>query len=205
MADKFSLLPQLKTAAVARNLLAPEAELDAETAFRLVRDMPYLRASDSRSETLIREWRGTCSGKHYLLKDLYAELGIPSHVIACTHVAYFDPGSTAPELRRLLEETGGRFVDVHNYLVLELPEGEMNVDATWPLATAKYGFTVNEICELGTDQRIACQPIECWPVPEDRDPQEFKRQLLEEHFTPAELEHRDRVIRTLGKFLGAAT
>lgn len=184
-----------------RGLLEPEAEIDAGTAFRLVRDMPYLRASDRQPETLIREWRGTCSGKHYLLKDLYAELGIPSRVMACTHVAHIDPDSAAPDLRRLLEQTGGHFVDVHNYLVLELPDGKMTVDATWPRATAKYGFPVNETFKLGEDQRIACQPIECWPVPEDRDPQEFKRELLEEHFSPEELEHRDEVIRTLGAIL----
>jgi hypothetical protein len=118
--------------AVERGLLEPDAEMNARTTFKLVRDMPYMRASDRQPETLIREWRGTCSGKHYLLKDLYAEMGIPSRVMACTHVAHFDPKEAAPELRRLLEQTGGRFVDVHNYLVLELTEGEMIVDATWP-------------------------------------------------------------------------
>ncbi len=132
-----------------RGLLEPNTEIDAGTAFRLVRDMPYLRASDRQSETLIREWRGTCSGKHYLLKDLYAEMGIPSRVMACTHVAHIDPESAAPQLRRLLEGTNGRFVDVHNFLILELPGGEMTVDATWPQSTAKYGFPVNESFQLG--------------------------------------------------------
>ena len=46
--------------------------------------MTYQRASDRQPETLIREWRGTCSGKHYLLQALFAELGIPARLIACT-------------------------------------------------------------------------------------------------------------------------
>lgn len=204
MPETQPLLNQLKTAALERGLLEPGEEIDAGTAFRLVRDMPYLRASDRQSETLIREWRGTCSGKHYLLKDLYAEMGIPSRVMACTHVAHIDPESAAPQLRRLLEGTNGRFVDVHNFLILELPGGEMTVDATWPQSTAKYGFPVNESFQFGQDQQIACRPIECWPVPEDRDPQAFKRELLQEHFTPEELEHREEVIRALGAVLAAA-
>lgn len=205
MNTKGTLLEKLKTEAMERGLLEPDAEMSARIAFRLVRDMPYMRASDRQPETLIREWRGTCSGKHYLLKDLYAEMGIPSRLMACTHVAYIDPKKAAPELRQLLEQTGGRFVDVHNYLVLELSEGEMIVDATWPQATAKYGFPVNEYFKLGSDQQIACDPIECWPVPEDRDPQDFKQGLLMEHFTPEELEHRDQVIRILGNSLAAVS
>lgn len=74
------LLEALKSEALQRGLLKPEEEIDLKKAFFLVRDMPYIRASSRDSETIIREWRGTCSGKHYLLKKLFAELGYQSHV-----------------------------------------------------------------------------------------------------------------------------
>ena len=193
------LLQILKSKALEKGLLKPEEEIDAEKAFTLVRDMPYTRASSRDSETIIAEWRGTCSGKHYLLKKLFAELGYHSRLIACTTVTLIDPKEVRGKLRKLLEQSHGRFVDVHNYLTLELPDREMIVDATWPLATKGMGTVVNERFVLGENQQIACEPIKTWVVPEEGDSQEFKNKILKESFTPEELAHREEFIQTLGK------
>jgi hypothetical protein len=192
------LLETLKSKAVERGLLKPEEEIDAEKAFLLVRDMPYIRASSRAPETIIQEWRGTCSGKHYLLKGLFAELGYTSRLIACTTVTHIDPKSVRGKLRKLLEQSEDRFVDVHNYLILELPQGEMIVDATWPLATKGMGTVVNERFVLGENHQIACEPLKTWVVPEDRNAQEFKDEILKDSFTPEELAHREEFIKTLG-------
>ena len=192
------LLEKLKTNAVERGLLKPQEKIDIEKAYLLVRDMPYTRASSRDPEVIIREWRGTCSGKHYLLKGLFAELGYKSRLIACTAVTYIDPKSVPGKLGELLEQSNGRFVDVHNYLILELPDGEMIVDATWPLATKGTGTVVNERFVLGEDQKIACAPVQTWVVPEDCNAQEFKNEILRASFTPEELAHRDEFIKTLG-------
>ena len=188
----------LRSKAIERRLLKPGEEIDAAKAFFLVRDMPYTRASSRDPEITIQEWRGTCSGKHYLLKSLFAELGYKSRLIACTTVAYIDPRDVSGKLRELLEQSAGRFVDVHNYLILELPEGEMIVDATWPLTTKGMGTVVNENFVLGENHQIACTPIKTWVVPEDRDSQEFKNEILKDSFTPEELAHRDEFIQALG-------
>ena len=192
------LLDTLKSQAVKRGLLQQDEDIDLEKAFLLVRDMPYIRASTRDSQTIIQEWRGTCSGKHYLLKSLFAELGYKSHVIACTTVMHIDPNQVPGKLRELLEQSNGRFVDVHNYLILELPDKEMIVDATWPLATKGTGTVVNERFVLGENHQIACTPIKTWVVPEDGDAQEFKNKILNDTFTPEELAHRDEFIKTLG-------
>lgn len=192
------LLEILKSKAVEHGLLEPNEQIDLEKAFLLVRDMPYIRASSRDPETTIQEWRGTCSGKHYLLKRLFAELGYSSHLIACTTVVYVDPKQAPEQLRELLEQSNGRFVDVHNYLILELSEREMIVDATWPLAAKGTGTVVNERFVLGEDHQIACRPIKTWVVPENGDAQEFKDQILRDTFTPEELAHRDEFIKTLG-------
>jgi hypothetical protein len=189
----------LKDKAIKFGLLKPEDEINAETAFRLVRDMPYARASSRTPITTISEWRGTCSGKHYLLKELFSELGITSKLIACTTVIHIDPKEVRGKLRKLLEQSNGRFVDVHNYLVLDLPEGESIVDATWPLSTKGMGTVVNENFVPGENHQIACVPIETWVVPEDRDPQDFKDEILTNSFTPDELEHREEFIDTISK------
>jgi hypothetical protein len=193
------LLDSLMSKAIEKGLLKPEEEIDAEKAFTLVRDMPYTRASSREPETIIAEWRGTCSGKHYLLKKLFAELGYASRLIACTTVTHIDPKEVMGKLRKLLEQSNGRFVDVHNYLILELPEGEMIVDATWPLATKSMGTVVNKNFVFGENQQIACEPLKTWVVPEEGDSQEFKNKILKDSFTPEELAHREEFIQTLGK------
>jgi hypothetical protein len=197
--EKVVLLELLETKAIEKGQLKPGEEITPAKAFLLVRDMPYIRASSRDTETIIREWRGTCSGKHYLLKELFRELGYSVRLIACTTVAQIDPQEVRGRLRKLLEASNGRFVDVHNYLILELPEGEMIVDATWPLATLGMGTVVNERFVMGEDQQIASEAREIWEVPADQDPQEFKEQILRESFTEKELRHRDEFIETLGK------
>ena len=193
------LLEALKSKAVERGVLKPEEEIDAEKAFLLVRDMPYIRASSRDAETIIQEWRGTCSGKHYLLKGLFAELGFNSRLIACTAVTHIDPEIATGKLRTLLEQSNGRFVDVHNYLVLELPDKEMIVDATWPLDTKGSGTVVNERFVLGENHQIACEPVKTWVVPDDRNAQDFKDEILKDSFTPQELAHREEFIKALGE------
>jgi hypothetical protein len=198
----MKMIELLKEKAVERGLMGAEEAVDAEKAFRLVRDMPYLRASDRKPETIIKEWRGTCSGKHYLLQKLFGELGIKSRVMACTVEFKVAPEEVEDsELEAIVREAEGRFVDVHNYLILDLSEGEMIVDATWPLATQEIGFPVNEGFVLGQDQKIADTPIKQWVVPEDGDPQDFKDQLLKENFTETELRQRDAFIMIVGKEL----
>ncbi len=194
------LLDFLRSEAVRRGLLDPAEDIDAATAFALVRDMPYRRASDRRPKTIIAEWQGTCSGKHYLLQALLAELGIDSQLMACTTVVPVDRADVPEHLLPLYEAANCRFVDVHNYLLITLSDGRrMVVDATWPLSARKLGLPVNESFVLGQDQQIAAEPLQTWPVPPNRDAQEFKDELLRSVFTPAELEFREEVIRALAE------
>lgn len=186
-----SVLAALLAAAQQRNLLAAGVRLDAASAFELVREMPYLRASDRRPLTTIREWRGTCSGKHYLLQALLQELGHEVTLIACTTYVAPELAEGLPaELQQLLAE--GPVPDVHNYLKLHSDAGTQLVDATWPLDAAQYGLPVNHEFVWGQDMLLPCTPIREFEVPADVDAQDFKDQLLTEHFTAAEIERRAR-------------
>jgi len=189
----------IKSAAIEKGYLKPEDEIDPEKAFLLVRDMPYARASSRDPETTIKEWRGTCSGKHYLLKELFRELGYSSRMIACTSVSLLDPKKYWGKMRKLLKESGGKFVDVHNYLILKLPDGEMIVDATWPIYAVGMETVINKDFVLGVNQKIAVEPIESWVVPDDRVAQEFKDELLNDSFSPEELAHREELVETVSK------
>ena len=67
------LINALKAEAIRRSVWMHDDpdQMTPEDAFFLVRDMPYKRASNREPSTTINEWRGTCSGKHYLLKALF--------------------------------------------------------------------------------------------------------------------------------------
>lgn len=192
-------LDLLRQEALRRGLLAPGAELDSSTAFILVRDMPYRRASDREPETIIRQWQGTCSGKHYLLKALFAELGIESQVMACTTITPIPEDNIPDDLRALYEKANRRFVDVHNYLLVFGPGPTRTmVDATFPLSARQSGLVSNESFIPGQDHQLVAQPLQSWPVPSGRDPQAFKDELLHAYFTPAELELREIIIQAMG-------
>lgn len=186
-----------------RGLLSNGEPLSAERAFALVRDMPYRRASSRRPEAIVEEWRGTCSGKHYLLADIFREMGLESRVIMCTH--RFTPENTEhfpPELRELVAE--GPVPDVHTYLRVKTAQGWMVVDATWPTSAGPLGMTVNREFTAGKDMTIGCDPIETLPVPEGQDPQEFKEQVIAE-FCGASSQVRDEFIEGMGRWLGEST
>ncbi len=179
-----SLLTELRKQALGRGYDVPEQPGPGD-AFRLVREMPYLRASDRQPGTTIREWRGTCSGKHYLLQALLAELGIESRLIAAPCYVAIDPAGLPSNLAGILAE--GPVPDVHNYL--RLP---WIVDATWPLAAAEYGVPVNPDWTEGQDMLLPCTPLAELEVPGDGNAQDYKDRLLAGYFTPEELARRDR-------------
>src|SRR5687767_14673548 len=116
------LLSAFRSAAVARGLLDANSRIDPARAFALVREMPYERASDVRGETLVNEWRGTCSGKHLLLAQLLGELGHDSMFMTALHE--FTPVNSPwlpPHL--LAEVQRAPVADVHNFLMVEAESG----------------------------------------------------------------------------------
>ena len=198
-----SLVSLLEEESRKRGLLADGELLTAARAFALVRDMPYRRASSRRPEAIVEEWQGTCSGKHYLLADVFRELGLETAVVMVTHrFTTENTGHFPPELRALVAESP--VPDVHTYLRLSTPDGPAVVDATWPSSAAPLGMPVNREFTPGSDMTIACDPIDTLPVPEGRDPQDFKEQVIRE-FCGESSAVRDQFIEGLGRWLAEAT
>ena len=198
-----SLISLLESESRKRGLLPDGESLSAERAFALVRDMPYRRASSRKPEAIVEEWRGTCSGKHYLLADIFREMGLESRVIMCTHRFTADnTGHFPAELRDLVAH--GPVPDVHTYLRVKTAQGWMVVDATWPSSAGPLGMTVNQKFAPGRDMTIACDPIKTLPAPEGMDPQEFKEQVIAE-FCGDSSQVRDDFIEGMGRWLGEST
>lgn len=197
------LAVQLRAAAIQRGVLAASASLNVAEAVRIVRDLPYARAADRRPETIIEEWRGTCSGKHYLLAQVLEELGAAVMVIHATH--HFTPENSPwlpPDL--LAEAARAPVPDVHTFLRVQLDafrDEWFTVDVTWPLGAQALGMPVNEGFDHRTDHRIAADVEEIVHVDEDDDPQEVKERLVEAH-VGAKAVRRDAFIERLAAWLG---
>lgn len=200
------LLPAFRAAAIARGLVEPRVIIDAAQAFAIVRDMPYQRTTDRRPETLIEEWRGTCSGKHLLLGALLRELGHDSIVMTALHE--FTPRNSPWLPPELLAEVQLEAVpDVHTFLMVEADAGWFAVDATWPLAAGGLGLPVNATWQPGRNMAIAADIDEIYDTPDDEEPLDFKARVLDNHVgepgTPAR-ERRERFIEGLARWLDEA-
>lgn len=202
----MALLSLLRDEATLRGLLDSGEHIDAAVAFRLVRDMPYRRASDRESETILHEWTGTCSGKHYLLADLLDEIGLPNMILVATH--QFEAENSPwlpPHLMAVLRH--GPVPDVHNFLRVQhdpVAGESMTLDCTWPAAAARLGLPANLEFVPGIDQQVACDPIELFHVPQDVDPQEFKERVIRDFVGPPDspaARRRDEFIAGLSDWL----
>ena len=193
----------LEHAARKRGLIAAAEAVTAASAFALVRDMPYQRAGSRRPESIIEEWRGTCSGKHYVLDQVFREMGMDSRVVMCTHRFTRDNTVHFPDgLRALVNEEP--VPDVHTYIRLQTERGWMTVDATWPSSAEPLGMPVNQAFNPGRDMTIACNVIDAFEVPSGEHPQEFKARLIAEFCGPAS-RVRDDFIEGMSRWLSGAT
>ena len=198
-----SLVSLLEGASRERELLAADEALTAGRAFALVRDMPYRRASSRRPKAIVEEWRGTCSGKHYLLADIFRELEMNLRVMMCTHQFKAEnTGHFPPELRALVAESP--VPDVHTFLWVDTDQGWTLVDATWPSSAGPLGMTVNREFRPGENMALACEPIDTYEVPAGQDPQGFKEQLIRE-FCGDSSRVRDDFIEGMGRWLSEST
>ncbi len=174
------LLPAFREEAAGRGLLSPDAPLDATATFALIREMPWSASVSALPELTLSVWRGDDSAKHHLLRTLLYELGQRCILMACTHAWSVESAPWArAEPLAILDE--GPVPDVHTFLRVESDRGWGSVDATWPLAARALGLPANERYVPGREMQIACDPQELYHVPEDADPEEFRRRLLEAH------------------------
>ena len=198
-----SLISLLESEGKKRGLLAADEPLTAARVFAVVRDMPYRRASSRKPEAIIEEWRGTCSGKHYLLADIFRELGMESRVMMCTHRFTRDnTGHFPPALRELVAVEP--VPDVHTFLWVDTERGWTLVDATWPSSAGPLGMPVNGAFKGGENMTLACDPIDTYEVPGGQDAQEFKERLIRE-FCGDSSAIRDAFIEGMGRWLGEST
>lgn len=112
--------------------------------FHAVRNIPYFSSGERSPEAVLRDNRGACTAKHLLLRDLLRRCGELADVelIEGDFAASMPVVNSMPDELKMWIRSGG-IKDYHCYVVWRGPEREQILDATWPDALARYGFTVN--------------------------------------------------------------
>ncbi len=120
--------------------------------FEKVRDIPYGNIGSRDPQDVYDKNKGTCSGKHELLKELYKELGVEVKNFVAVH-KFNDLKSDFPkDIKEILDKTEIR--DPHNFLKIKVNGKWLTVDATWDKPLKKLGFPVTENWDGKSDTKL---------------------------------------------------
>ncbi|HVM98348.1 MAG TPA: transglutaminase-like domain-containing protein, partial [Candidatus Acidoferrales bacterium] len=110
--------------------------------FEHVRDIPYSFPASRDPQEVLRNGCGSCSGKHYLLGELFRLLGLKARHMICTHRFNESPIGFEEAMQEMLRKN--EIVDLHDYLQIDVDGAWVDVDATWQKELREFGFPVNE-------------------------------------------------------------
>lgn len=126
--------------------------------FEQVRDIPYSYPASRDPEEVLRAGFGTCSGKHYLLAELYRRLGLRVRHMICSH-RFNESDLPFPEdMQEMLRRD--EVVDMHDYLQIEVDGEWVDIDATWERGLREFGFPVTEEWDGRASMRLTVVPDE---------------------------------------------
>jgi hypothetical protein len=164
--------------------------------FNKVRDIPYGNIGSRNPKQVYLQQKGTCSGKHELLKGLYKSLGIQVKDYIILHTFNQLPVNYSEEIRSfLLKNT---IIDPHNFLKIKVGKHWRIVDATWDLPLEKLGFPVNKTWSINKDCNISV--VLGGKIFETNNPIEKKEELLSE-FSIKQLQNRKHFLILLTNWL----
>jgi hypothetical protein len=168
--------------------------------FERVRDLPYSYPSSRDPRTVLQQGRGSCSGKHYLLGEMFRLLGLPVRHMICTHRFNESPLPFPPPMQEMLRRN--EIVDLHDYVQIGVSDGWVDIDATWERGLREFGFPVNEEWD-GTSPMLLSVVPEDYAVAE-RDPERLKEELLSK-LTPRQRALRKQFLAALSGWIEELT
>lgn len=169
--------------------------------FHAVRNIPYGSTGVRDPLKVILENRGSCTGKHLLLRDLLRAQGFTTEII--TMFTYFNEGipivdSYPPELKRLCGEE--RIPDFHHYARVWTGDRWVKLDATWHDRLIPFGFAVNTDWAGDGDTALAAVPIKEYPNVEDLI---SRKKELVRSLKPEDREKRARFFRLVTMWIAS--
>lgn len=146
------------------------------TLFNMVRDIPYGAIGSRDPLAVFKHKKGTCSGKHELLKGLYKTLGLEVKDFIIMHAFNNLTVDYPSNIQCILSET--TIVDPHNFLKIKRNNQWLIIDVTWDIGLKKVGFPVNENWNGFESMKISV--AESGEFFETEKPLQLKKQLIAE-------------------------
>lgn len=164
--------------------------------FERVRDLSYQYPASRNPTEVLQRGSGSCSGKHYLLGELFRRQGVPVRHMLCTHRFNDSPLPFPDHMQDLLRKN--EILDVHDYLQISV-EGEwIDIDATWPLGLRDFGLPA-------TDDWDGKSPMVLTVIPDEQvevhgDPAKTKEEQLSK-LTPRQRTLRKQFLEALSQWV----
>jgi transglutaminase-like putative cysteine protease len=168
--------------------------------FEKVRDIAYAYPTSRDPVEVLLQSRGSCSGKHYLLGEMYRILAVPARHMICTHRFNESPIAFPEEMQDILRKN--EIVDLHDYLQIAVDGTWIDVDATWEAGLRAFGFPVNEDWDGKTPMALSVVPEELTVV--DGDPERQKEAMLSK-LTPRQRTLRKQFLEALNTWVQELT
>lgn len=141
--------------------------------FEKVRDIRFGSINSRNPIDVYKANKGTCSGKHFLIKELYKGIGLKTKDMICMQrwkdLMWFPTGNYeivnfSEELIDMLKEY--EIIDFHNYLKIFIDGKWIQLDVTIDKPLKKLGFFTTEnwdgksdmpLCFCGTNKIWDCE------------------------------------------------
>lgn len=164
--------------------------------FERVRDLPYQYPASRVPAEVLQRGGGSCSGKHYLLGELFRRLGLPVRHMLCTHRFNDSPLPFPERMQDMLRKN--EIVDLHDYLQVSIDGTWVDVDATWPLSLRDFGLPVTDEWDGKSPMLLTVTPDEHEEV--TGDPAKAKEEGLS-RLTPRQRQLRKQFLESLGQWV----
>jgi len=119
--------------------------------FERVRDIPYGYPASRDPAEVLRKRCGSCSGKHYLLGEMFRMLGVPFRHMIGTHRFNESPLVFPGPMQEMLRKN--EIVDLHDYL--QSP-WRIRGSTSTPPGSAACGSSVSRSMKTGTARAPWC-------------------------------------------------
>jgi transglutaminase-like putative cysteine protease len=164
--------------------------------FERVRDLAYEYPASRNPVEVLQRRAGSCSGKHYLLGELFRRQGLPVRHMMCTHRFNDSPLPFPGHMQDLLRKN--EILDVHDYLQIAVDGEWIDIDATWPLGLRDFGLPA-------TDDWDGKSPMVLTVIPDEQievhgDPAKTKEEQLSK-LTPRQRTLRKQFLEALSQWV----
>ena len=164
--------------------------------FEKVRDIPYQYPASRIPAEVLQRGGASCSGKHYLLGDLFRRQGLAVRHMLCTHHFNDSPLPFPEDMQDMLRKN--EIIDLHDYLQVCIDGEWIDVDATWHLGLRDYGFPVTEDWDGKSSMLLTVIPDEYEQL--EGDLAKAKEEMLSK-LTPRQRTLRKQFLESLSKWV----